>query len=126
MKNQLKLPAVGMFSVRFEIISSASLKASLKSCIICVSKASKTAGCPICREKLDVKRLTKAHPFIIEHLSTAQMSCPFQDCAESNIYEAHINHMKICSKGPATQCPFCKELFPRMKFEDHLENCVER
>ena len=34
--------------------------------------------------------------------------------------------MKICSKGPETQCPFCKKLFQRMEFEDHLENCVER
>ena len=34
--------------------------------------------------------------------------------------------MKICSKGPETKCRFCKEHFARMKFEDHLENCVER
>ncbi|CBY41339.1 unnamed protein product [Oikopleura dioica] len=54
------------------------------------------------------------------------MACPFQTCADSNIYEAHINHIKICAKGPESKCPFCKEHFARMKFDDHLENCVER
>ncbi|CAG5097998.1 Oidioi.mRNA.OKI2018_I69.XSR.g15323.t1.cds [Oikopleura dioica] len=96
-----------------------------KKCILAVS-GNKGNSCPICRENLDIKRLTKAHPFILEHLSTVEMKCPFPECPESNTYEAHINHISSCSRGPDSVCNSCNQNVPRLDFDDHLENCLQR